>query len=298
MIEPNFFIVGGPKCGTSAIAAYLADHPSVFMANPTEPFYLADELRPIASRQGIDTFDDYMGLFKNSEPDKHKVVGEKSTLYLSSPSALQTIKEKFPNAKIVAMIRDPISVAHAFHMQLYNGFHEDVADFEAAWNLQDARSQGLHIPPHCLAPRLLQYRDIASFSHQLKRLHETFPPQQVMTVSFDQLKNSPRETHVKLLNFLELADDDRTTFPKINEANISRSRALEEFYLLNPVVRKIVRSVKRALPNRIVANISAIKTNIIRKPAKRKPISPEFRAKLQEELAQEIEFTSTYFAQN
>jgi hypothetical protein len=29
---PDFFIVGAPKCGTTAMAAYLSSHPEVFMA--------------------------------------------------------------------------------------------------------------------------------------------------------------------------------------------------------------------------------------------------------------------------
>ena len=30
--KPDFFLVGAPKCGTTAMAEYLAGHPDIFMA--------------------------------------------------------------------------------------------------------------------------------------------------------------------------------------------------------------------------------------------------------------------------
>jgi len=41
MPKPNFFIVGAPRCGTTALSEYLRGHPNVFMCHPKEPFYFA-----------------------------------------------------------------------------------------------------------------------------------------------------------------------------------------------------------------------------------------------------------------
>jgi hypothetical protein len=35
--KPNFFIVGAPKCGTTALSEYLRSHPDVFFSSPKEP---------------------------------------------------------------------------------------------------------------------------------------------------------------------------------------------------------------------------------------------------------------------
>src|ERR1700724_3338547 len=43
---PNFFIVGAPKAGTTALYAYLDQHPQVYMSPLKEPNYFAAELRP------------------------------------------------------------------------------------------------------------------------------------------------------------------------------------------------------------------------------------------------------------
>ncbi|MBI3756314.1 MAG: sulfotransferase, partial [Deltaproteobacteria bacterium] len=40
MKKPNFFIVGAPKCGTTAMYEYLKQHPEIFMPeDEKEPFY-------------------------------------------------------------------------------------------------------------------------------------------------------------------------------------------------------------------------------------------------------------------
>ena len=43
---PNFFIVGAPKAGTTALYAHLDQHPQVYMSPMKEPCYFASELRP------------------------------------------------------------------------------------------------------------------------------------------------------------------------------------------------------------------------------------------------------------
>ena len=42
--KPNFFIVGAPKCGTTALYEYLRPHPNVFMPEIKEPHYFAKDL--------------------------------------------------------------------------------------------------------------------------------------------------------------------------------------------------------------------------------------------------------------
>ena len=39
MKRPDFFILGAPKCGTTSMAAWLSEHPNVFMSPIKEPFF-------------------------------------------------------------------------------------------------------------------------------------------------------------------------------------------------------------------------------------------------------------------
>ena len=58
MRSPDFFIVGGPKCGTTSLAAWLGEHPKVFMSSYKEPHYFNTD-----DKRVVDTLDYYRSLF-------------------------------------------------------------------------------------------------------------------------------------------------------------------------------------------------------------------------------------------
>ena len=44
--EPNFFIVGAPKAGTTSLYHYLDQHPDIYMSPIKEPCFFSSEIRP------------------------------------------------------------------------------------------------------------------------------------------------------------------------------------------------------------------------------------------------------------
>jgi hypothetical protein len=36
---PDFFVVGAPRCGSTAFCRYLAKHPAICFSRPKEPHY-------------------------------------------------------------------------------------------------------------------------------------------------------------------------------------------------------------------------------------------------------------------
>ena len=46
MRRPNFFIVGAPRCGTTALWTYLKAHPEIFMSSQKELYYFDSDLHP------------------------------------------------------------------------------------------------------------------------------------------------------------------------------------------------------------------------------------------------------------
>src|SRR5262245_35065298 len=85
MKKPTFFIIGAPKCGTTSLAAWLADHPDIFMSPTKEPHYFnTDHKRYLNSLAG------YEQLFEDAT-DRHSAVGEASVWYLYSANAVENI---------------------------------------------------------------------------------------------------------------------------------------------------------------------------------------------------------------
>ncbi|UCC88813.1 MAG: sulfotransferase, partial [Anaerolineales bacterium] len=99
--KPNFFIVGAPRCATTALYRYLCDHPNIFMPRVKEPHFFAED---ISVGKPTKTLDWYMGLFEESS-EEHLAVGEASVFYLYSSVAVRRIYEFNKEAKIIVILR-------------------------------------------------------------------------------------------------------------------------------------------------------------------------------------------------
>ena len=85
-MQPNLFIVGAPKCGTTAWVEYLSTHPDVYFSPVKEPLHFCTDF------PGFRAYPDrtaYEALFANS--GSARVRGEASVMYLFSMAAAKEI---------------------------------------------------------------------------------------------------------------------------------------------------------------------------------------------------------------
>src|SRR5690349_13337870 len=136
MKRPDFFLVGAPKCGTSLMDTYLARHPDVFMCSK-EPHYFGADL---AFNNPPRSLENYLSLFEGS--DAAKRVGDSSVWYLWSRTAAAEIKEFAPEASILVMLRNPVSMMHSLHSHLLYTADENIASFEQALAAEPDRREG------------------------------------------------------------------------------------------------------------------------------------------------------------
>ncbi|MEM7011110.1 MAG: sulfotransferase, partial [Verrucomicrobiota bacterium] len=208
--KPDFFVIGAPRCGTTAMCQYLAEHPQIGFADPKEPFYFGTDF----SWRITVTEEAYHHYFRNAGPE-HAAVGEGSVYYLFSKTAVTEILAYQPNAKFVVMLRNPAEMVQSFHGQLLVAGQEDVPDFAEAWTLREARSQGENLPRNNRVPEFLQYRDWGMFGQQLRRLFGTVDRERVCVVIFDDFADNPKREYERILEFLNVPSDGRAEFPKV-----------------------------------------------------------------------------------
>lgn len=272
----NFFIVGAPKCGTTAWYEYLRSHPDIFFPELKEPCFFAldfPQIRHIASEA------DYSRLFAGSGA---KVIGEASADYLFSQSAAEGIRNYNEHAKILILLRDQEEYLPSLHNQHLWGFWEEIEDFETAWKLSGRRPPDT-IPASCTVPRMLDYAALGRFNEQVGRFLDAFPPQQVLVIRFREWVDNPRDAYLKILAFLGLEDDGRRDFPRINEAASHGSRRLARL-LLSPTgpVRKLGNMAKRMTgrsPEKLFLAMERMVKLLSRRGYKYE-ISPELRAEI------------------
>lgn len=276
---PNTFLVGAPKCGTSALAQYLGEHPDVFFCDPKEPFFWSDDYPGLADQHGLKSLDDYLRLFARARPAQ-RIVAEGSTNYLASARAIARIVAFNPDARFIVMLRNPVDVAHAFHMEQVFVLNEDEPDFETAWRLQERRRRGEGIPRNCRAPQFLQYGEVASYAPQVRRLLDLVPRHSVHFIEFDLFRQNPGAAYASSLAFLGLTHDGRTAFPVVNATRRHRSKAIARAVLGPPrLLRRPVEMVRGHLRRQRYAPVEALK-EMLRAPGTREPLSAALRREL------------------
>jgi len=227
---PDFLILGAPKCGTTSVHATLSGHPQLFLPGIKEPEYFAVD----APDRTIKSLRDYRRLFKKARPDQMR--GECSVRYLSSKAAVPAILQFRPDAKFIALVRNPIEMFVSWHNEQLKGLGEDEPSPEIAWRLQTSRAHGIGIPKQCKDPALLQYKDVCSLGAQVERLFRLVPVSQRLVVVFDDLKREPQAVYQDIISFLGVTDDGTTVFANENEFARFRSS------ILGKIVQRMLKS--------------------------------------------------------
>ena len=237
---PDFFIVGAPKCGTTALAAFLGQHPEVGMAARKETHYLAGDLAPrLAYRPGPRlSLEEYMARFTAVQHKRR--LGEASVWYLYSHTAAREIERFSPGAQIIVMLRNPVEMLPSLHSEFVQQVIEPVDNFEAALSLDEERIQNgtpAGFPPH-------SYRDAVRYAEQIQRYLEVFSRERVHVVVYEDFRDDALSAFRDTCEFLEV---DATFVPKINLINPNRrtrSRRLQRLIRKPPQpLRSFVRSV-------------------------------------------------------
>lgn len=105
----NLFIVGAQRSGSTYTYSILDDHPQVSMIHPVRPepkFFMNAELVEFGKNYYVDHY------FSDRKQESI-YLGEKSTSYLESKEAAARIKEFYPDARIIIILRDPVQRAYS-----------------------------------------------------------------------------------------------------------------------------------------------------------------------------------------
>jgi len=211
VVSPDFFVIGAPKAGTTALHSALARHPQLYLSPVKEPkFYLCGE-RPPARRahrgpgdahsrhEWVWRRERYAALFAGAPEGTLR--GESTPFYLSDPAALARIHADRPDAKLVAVLRDPVDRAYSNWMHLWSDGLETEPDVVRAVAAEDARRAAGYAP-------FWHYRRLGLYGEQLQALYEVFPRSQVHLLRYRDLVDTPAEAVGAVCAFLgvEAAD--------------------------------------------------------------------------------------------
>ncbi len=254
MRVPDFFIVGSPKTGTTALYEMLRERPPIYLPTLKEPRFLASDMQP---RPGHErgpqeagypkTLEQYLTLFDEARAEQR--VGEASAFYLWSHTAAENIADLQPNARIIAIMREPASFLRSLHLLFVRWGVESEKDLRKAISLEAARREGKHIPRHSHRPRLLQYAEHVRYVEQLQRYSARFPAEQILVLIYEDFHRDNEATVRKVLQFLEVEDESPIDVMNVNVTTRS-VRSQRARHMLNSVQKgrgPLARSAKATI---------------------------------------------------
>ncbi|PAU93168.1 sulfotransferase [Aliifodinibius salipaludis] len=221
-MKPNLFIIGAPKCGTTSLASYLAEHENIFMSPLKEPYYFSKNIK---MKEQISDLGEYENLFKDVSK-QHKIIGEASTHYLFSKTAVPDILRYNESARFIVMLRHPIDLFQSLYKERLRSLREE-KEMEEAWRRQQERKEGIGIPKHCEDAQLLAYGEWCKIGSQIEQLYSQVDPSQVHIITLGEMKKNTLRVYKQVLDFLELPYDGKMTFKVYNKRKGVRSTSLQ-----------------------------------------------------------------------
>jgi hypothetical protein len=267
---PDFYLVGAPKCGTTALYDFLRQHPQIFLPQEKELLFFASDLS-YPSRLSEDEFLAHFG-----EARDELRIGTSHTAYLQSRRSAHEIAERRPDADIIVMLRNPVEMVHSWHSELLYETIEDIEDFEDALDAEPYRRRGERIPRHARNSYVesLFYTDVASFAEQVARYLDVFGRSHVHVILHDDLRSDPHATYRDTLAFLGVDASFEPEFGVLNPNKAVRSRRLQRVYFGTDA--RGHRLVRNLVPRPVRQRLLALNA----RPAAREEMDPRVRLRL------------------
>lgn len=294
MVMPNFLIIGAARSGTTALWEYLNEHPQVYLCTPKHTRFFASEgkvpdfsgpkppgLGPKSTKRApyaITDIEDYRALFAGVTSET--AVGEASHSYLYTPGAPERIRRYVPEARLIAILRDPVERAYSHFCFMVQQGREPSPDFVRAIEEEVAGMREDWWPT-------FQYLRVGFYYAQLQRYFDLFEPSQIKIYLQEDLRSDTLGVVQDVFRFLDVDD---TYVPNVakthNSSGIPKSTALEALLGRPNPAKRILRTY---LPEEQRARISSRFAKLrARNLARPQRLPPETRKRLVERYREDI----------
>jgi len=235
---PDFLIIGAQKGGTTSLYMLLKGHPLFNPPSQKEPHFF-DSRKFVSKGSGW-----YRARFPDPQQkeEDRTITGEASPYYLFHPLAARRAAQVVPDAKLIAMLRNPVDRAYSDYRHRIATGIEDLS-FEGAIEAEEERLSGeeekmisdeLYISRN---HRCYGYLSRGIYVDQIKEWHRHFAPEQMLILKSEDFFEQPLENLFRVQRFLGLSEHTPETDPKrkanrgsYEPMNPETRRNLEEFF--------------------------------------------------------------------
>lgn len=231
--RPEFAIVGPPKTGTTALFAWLQEHPEVYLPEGKEVHFF-DQHR----ERGLDWY------VEQFAPAGERVSGEATTTYLGHPTAIEELAGLNPDILLVAVVRDPVDRAWSH----YN-YGVSRSWFRESFEAMVLRELGELVAGRDQPGGLVHD---SRYGYLLERATRHVPAERILVLRHRDLEAEPDETFARVCRFLGVDDSVR---PRNLGSRENQTRTLRSRRLFNAFLRT---RLDRALPERFQPRLGSL----------------------------------------
>jgi hypothetical protein len=208
MSLPNLIIAGAPKCGTSSLYRWLADHPEACGATPKETFYLMDRGHPLLRRGSnfhVHGLEGYRAFF-NSCSKGHKIIFEATTHYIYQRTAMEVLSALPSAPRILFLLRKPSERVYSSFQYTKNNLaniRRDIS-FSEFVRLVRRDRDGSVIKAYAGESAYVLANDLkySRYIEYVSLWRERFGPERVEVLLFEEMKENPLAFMKKLATSL------------------------------------------------------------------------------------------------
>lgn len=218
-MKPDFIVPGAGKSGTSTLNQYLEQHPAICISRPAEPMFFSHD-RPNAPRLGMvgfeDGFEAYARCFSHCKEGVLR--GEGSTSYMFFPGVIARLLEHVPNARFVFIFRNPVDRVYS-HYNFNRQYGSENRPFRQAFESSS------HLEVKTWGNRTdwggyYYYYHNGLSGEWLEKYIQSFGPDRVHVISFENLISTPIETMNGVFRFLGVDALDQLHHQHSNKTTI------------------------------------------------------------------------------
>ncbi len=281
---PNFLVIGAGRSGTTSLHHYLGSHPDVYLPRVKSPshFYCRDRapsenpgVRLVTRNFFVPNEADYEALFDGVRGEK--AIGEVSPAYLASTAVPARIAERIPEARLIAILRNPVDRVYARYVARLRDGLENRSDF--AGIVREERTESL-IRDDAAGTYLA-----AGFcSHVLRSYFEKFSRDKIRIHLFEDLRDDAARLMAETFEFLGVDASFRIDTRARHNASggVIRNPLLRAMWTRSALLRA---RAQPYVPGWIRGPVSAA----VKRDLDRRPLDAELRAELTALYRTEIE---------
>ena len=167
-------------------------------------------------------FKNYLHLFKEAAPSKHKIIAEGRVSNIYSETGIKSILKKNPNSKFIVMLRNPKEACLSLFLQTYKKDNKKDHNFEEEWqNIKQGKQ--FHWGN-------IFYRNAYKYNMHIDSLYSITKFKNVHFIFFEDFKKSNISTFKNLCQFLEIDDNFIPLFKHVNPRSIEKNLVLAKTY--------------------------------------------------------------------